>query len=114
MATESGIYRDLLHSAYVRGRDDGVFAARFEPGECMAPVGPVCQGRTPADFARALWSPGPGSLREVSNSTHPTGTRAASPRASPSPGNPSAPEQPRPGPTAEAAGPSRGSSRRAA
>jgi hypothetical protein len=60
MATDSGIYRDLLHSAYVRGRDDGVFAARFEPGECMVPVGPVCQGRTPADFARALWSHRPG------------------------------------------------------
>jgi hypothetical protein len=60
MATDTGIYQNLLHTAYVRGRDDGVFAARFEPGECMAPVGPVCQGRTPADFARALWSHRPG------------------------------------------------------
>jgi hypothetical protein len=60
MATESGVYRDLLHSAYVRGWDDGSFAARFEPGECIHQVGPVCQGRTPADFARALWSHRPG------------------------------------------------------
>jgi hypothetical protein len=60
MATDSGIYHDLLHTAYVRGWDDGSFAARFERGECIDPVGTVCQGRTPAGFARALWSSRPG------------------------------------------------------
>jgi hypothetical protein len=60
MATDGRVYRDLLHSAYARGWDDGSFAARFEPGECIDPVAPVCQGRTPADFARALWSSRPG------------------------------------------------------
>jgi hypothetical protein len=60
MLTESHLYRELLDSAYVRGWDDGSFAARFEPGEDVDPAGPVCQGRTPGDFARLLWGSRPG------------------------------------------------------
>jgi hypothetical protein len=60
MGTESASYRDLLDSAYVRGWDDGSFAARFEPLEGVHQAGPVCQGCSPADFARLLWSSRPG------------------------------------------------------
>jgi hypothetical protein len=60
MVTETGLYGDLLGSAYDRGRDDGSFAAGFEPGEAIDQAGPICQGRTPADFVRLLWSARPG------------------------------------------------------
>jgi hypothetical protein len=61
MATDdASTYRDLLDVAYVRGWADGAFAAPFEPGDGTRPVSPVCQGRTPADFARSLWTPRPG------------------------------------------------------
>jgi hypothetical protein len=110
MATDTGLYRDLLHSAYVRGREDGVFAARFEPAECTGPVvGPVCQGRTPADFARALWSPRPGDPPAGLELNAPHWYARGFAEGVALPGGSSALEQTGPRPTAEAAGPSRGS-----
>jgi hypothetical protein len=61
MATDdTRSYRDLLDAAYVRGWDDGSFAAPFEPQDGVQCAASVCQGRTPADFARSLWHPRPG------------------------------------------------------
>ena len=52
-------YRQLLQEAWEIGRLDGRFAAAFEPAG--APVGDVCLGRSPADFARLLWAGLPGT-----------------------------------------------------
>jgi hypothetical protein len=53
-------YRDLLEAARSLGRADGLFAARFEDTDADADC-PVCQGRSPEDFARFLWGEQPGT-----------------------------------------------------
>ena len=57
----SSPYRDLLEAAYSLGRADGLFAARFEPADTPGADCPLCQGRTPEEFARFLWGDQPGS-----------------------------------------------------
>lgn len=48
-------YRQLLQRAFAMGREDGTFAAAFEPDGTGDPVGRVCRGRAPQSFARRLW-----------------------------------------------------------
>src|SRR4051794_6703557 len=54
-------YRDLLQVPWSLGRADGLFAATFEPDDAPAPCCPVCQGRTPEEFADWLWGDQPGA-----------------------------------------------------
>src|SRR4051812_16623175 len=53
-------YGDLLEAAYSLGRADGLFAAAFEPDDGSSVCAPVCQGRTPDEFAAELWGDQPG------------------------------------------------------
>jgi hypothetical protein len=54
-------YVDLLQAAWSLGRADGLFAASFEPDDGPQPCAPVCQGRSPDEFAAELWGDQPGS-----------------------------------------------------
>lgn len=48
-------YPELLQEAFALGRQDGAFAAAFEPVGPAESTGRCCQGRTPAQFARLIW-----------------------------------------------------------
>jgi hypothetical protein len=48
-------YLDLLHTAYVWGRMDGLLADDLEPPEGAGPSTASCRGREAEDFARQLW-----------------------------------------------------------